>query len=146
MKSKIAKYATIFFGLLLLAVGLYLLKTGGDPQGAQGIMRALPYVCIGIGSGLFGHGMGNMISERAIRKDPDLIKKMNIEKNDERNIAIANKAKGKAFDVMTFVFGALMVSFGLMGIDTIALLLLVFAYLFVHGFAIYYRFKFDKEM
>ena len=48
--------------------------------------------------------------------------------------------------MMTFVFGALILSFGLMGVDMIALLLLVFAYLFVHGFAIYYRFKFDKEM
>ena len=48
--------------------------------------------------------------------------------------------------MMTFVYGALMVSFALMGIDMIAVLLLVFVYLLVHGFALYYRFKFDKEM
>lgn len=143
MKSEITKYTTIVLGLGLLAIGLYLIKTSGDPQGA---MRALPYVCIGIGCGLFGHGMGNIISERAIHSDPELKKKLDIEKNDERNIAIANKAKGKAFDMMTFVFGALMVSFALMGVDMFAVLLLVFAYLFVHGFALYYRFKFDKEM
>ncbi len=143
MKSKIVKYTTIFLGLLLLVTGLYLIKTTGT---SQGIMVALPYVCIGIGSGLFGHGMGNVISERAIRNDPDLQKRMNIEKNDERNIMIANKAKGKAFDMMTYIFGALMVSFALMDVDMTALLLLVFAYLFVHGFSIYYRIKFDKEM
>ncbi len=39
-----------------------------------------------------------------------------------------------------------MVSFALMGVDMIAVLLLVFAYLFVHGFEIYYRLKFDREM
>lgn len=143
MKSKLAKYTTITLGLLLLAISLYLIKTAGDPQG---IMASLPYVCIGIGSGLFGHGMGNVISARAIQKDPDLQKKLDIEKNDERNLAIANKAKGKAFDMMTYVYGALMVSFALMDVDMIALLLLVFAYLFVHGFGIYYRIKFDKEM
>lgn len=143
MKSKLAKYTTIILGLLLLTIGLYLIKTVGDPQG---IIASLPYVCIGIGSGLFGHGMGNLISERAIRSDPDLQKKLDIEKNDERNIAISNKAKGKAFDMMTYVYGALMVSFALMGVDMSALLLLVFAYLFVHGFGIYYRIKFDKEM
>ncbi len=143
MKSKLAKYTTITLGLLLLAISLYLIKTTGDPQG---IMASLPYVCIGIGSGLFGHGMGNLISERAIQSDPDLQKKLDIEKNDERNLAIANKAKGKAFDMMTYVYGALMVSFALMDVDMIALLLLVFAYLFVHGFGIYYRIKFDKEM
>ena len=58
MKSKLAKYTTIILGLLLLTIGLYLIKTVGDPQG---IMASLPYVCIGIGSGLFGHGMGNLI-------------------------------------------------------------------------------------
>lgn len=61
-------------------------------------------------------------------------------------MAIANKAKGKAFDMMTFVFGALMVSFALMEVDMVAALLLVFTYLFVHGSALYYRFQFDKEM
>ena len=79
-------------------------------------------------------------------KRADLQKKLTIEENDERNIAISNKAKGKAFDMMTYVYGALMVSFALMGVDMSALLLLVFAYLFVHGFGIYYRIKFDKEM
>ena len=143
MKSKITNYATLIMGLLLLAVSLYLIKTSNDPQG---IMRTLPYVCIGIGCGLFGHGMGNVISERAINSYPELKRQLDIEKNDERNVAIANRAKGKAFDMMTFVFGALMLSFALMGIDTVAVLLLVFAYLLVHGFAIYYRFKFDKEM
>ena len=131
MKSKITNYATIIMGLLLLAVSLYLIKTSNDPQG---VMRTLPYVCIGVGCGLFGHGMGNVISERAINSAPELKKKLDIEKNDERNVAIANKAKGKAFDVMTWVFSALMVSFALMGIDTVAVLLLVFAYLLVHGF------------
>lgn len=143
MKSKIAKYATIFLGLLLLAGGLYLVKT---TETSQGILATLPYVCIGIGCGLFGHGMGNVISERAIQNDPDLQKRMDIEKNDERNIMIANKAKGKAFDRMTYIFGALMVSFALMDVDMTAVLLLVFAYLLVHGFSIYYRMKFDKEM
>lgn len=47
---------------------------------------------------------------------------------------------------MTFVFGALMVSFALMGVDMIAVLLLVFAYLLVHGYAIYYRFRLEQEM
>ena len=58
-------------------------------------------------------------------------------------MTIANRAKGKAYDMMTFVYGALMVSFALMGVDMIAVLLLVFAYLLVHGFALYYRFRYE---
>lgn len=47
---------------------------------------------------------------------------------------------------MTYVFGALMLSFALMAVDMIAVLLLVFAYLFVQGAAIYYHSKLEKEM
>lgn len=143
MKSNTMKYIGIILGLLLLAAGLFLVKTTEDPQG---IMASLPYVAIGIGAGLFGHGMSEVISARAIGQDPDLQKRLEIEKNDERNIAIANRAKGKAFDMMTYIFGALMLSFALMNVDMVPLLLLVFAYLLVHGFSIYYRIQYEKEM
>ena len=47
---------------------------------------------------------------------------------------------------MTYVFGALMVSFALMGVDTVAVLLLVAAYLFVEGYGIYCRVQLEKKM
>ena len=136
-------YVIVMIGILLLGTGLYFVKTIRNPQG---IMLTLPYVCIGIGSGLFGHGMGGILSRRAMQNNPQMQKRKEIEQNDERNIAIANRAKGKAFDMMTFVFGALMIAFALMGADLAAVLLLVFAYLFVHGYAIYCRCKYEKEM
>ncbi|RVU97001.1 hypothetical protein EII22_08665 [Coriobacteriales bacterium OH1046] len=143
MKAKVARWTAIVAGVLLLAAGLWLVKTKGVQQG---MMEAVPFVCIGIGCGLFGHGAGNVISERALRSDPKLRRKIEIERNDERSIAIANAAKGKAFDMMTFVFSALMLSFALMGVDMTATLLLVFSYLIVHGFALYYRLKLDREL
>lgn len=142
MKTK--KYFVVAaIGLLLLAAGLCLVKMVADPQG---IMLALPYVCIGIGCGLLGQGMANVISQKAIEKNPEIQKQKEIEVNDERNIAIGNRAKAKAFDVMTFVIGALMLTFALMNIDLAAILLLVFAYLFMQGCGIYYRCKYEKEM
>ncbi len=48
--------------------------------------------------------------------------------------------------MMIFVFGALMLSYVLMGTDMIVILLLVFAYLFVVAYGLYFRFKYDKEM
>lgn len=59
---------------------------------------------------------------------------------------IANCAKAKAYEMMVYVFGALMISFALMRVDMIVILLLVFAYLFVVAYGIYYRVKYDKEM
>lgn len=142
MKSKI-NYLIILLGVILAALGLTLIRTTVNPQG---ILRALPYVCIGLGSGLFGHGMGEVLCGRALRSSPEIKRSLEIEQQDERNIAIANRAKGRAFDQMTFIFGALMVSFALMGVELTAVLLLVFAYLLVQGFALYYRFKFEREM
>ncbi len=143
MKTKTMRYIGVAAGLLLAAVGLYLVKTAADPRG---FLQALPYVCIGVGCGMFGGCLGSLIGDRAVQSDPEIARRVRIEQNDERNIAVANRAKGKAFDCMTYVYSALMVSFALMGMDLVPLLLLVFAYLLVHGLALYYRIKFEKEM
>jgi hypothetical protein len=143
MKKNRMDYIITAAGILLLGLGLFLVKAITDPQG---IMRALPYICVGIGCGAFGHGMGNIINRKALKNNPEIQKQKEINKNDERNVAIGNRAKAKAYDMMVFVFGALMLSYALMGIDMIAVLLLVFAYLFVIFFGLYYRFKYDKEM
>ncbi|ABR35672.1 DUF6442 family protein [Clostridium beijerinckii] len=143
MKKDITAYFALVFGLLLVSIGLYLIKTIIEPQG---IMRALPYVCVGLGCGILGHGIGNIISNRVLKNHPDIDKQIKIEKLDERNIAIGNHAKAKAYDMMIFIFGALILTFSLMGVDMVAILLLVFAYLFIVGYGIYYRYKFDKEL
>jgi len=142
MKKKI-DYITVILGLLILAMGLYLIKTLVDPQG---ILLPLPYVCIGLGCGVFGRGMGNIIGKRIMKSNPEQAKLVAIEEKDERNITIGNMAKGKAYDMMIFVFGALQVSFALMGVDLVVILLLVAAYLFVVGYGVFYRIKFDKVM
>lgn len=143
MKKKTLSYLVAMIGILLLATGLVLLKSVSEPQG---IMLALPYICIGLGCGVFGHGLGDIVSHQVTRKNPQLQKQIEIEKNDERNIVISNQAKAKAYDIMLYVFGALMVSFALMSADVVVILLLVFAYLFVVGFFIYYLNKYNKEM
>ncbi len=143
MKKENVYYLTAVVGLLLLAVGLIMLKVIPDPQG---ILLTVPYVCIGLGCGAFGHGVGDLVNHKVAKNNPQLQKQMEIDKKDERNIAIANKAKANAYDMMLYVFGALMLTFALMNVDMLAILLLVAAYLFVVGFFIYYLNKFHKEM
>ena len=143
MKKNRLDYVITAIGILMLGAGLFLIKTVTDPQG---VMKALPYICIGLGCGAFGQGMGNIISRKALKSNPGLQKKLEIDKNDERNVAIGNLAKAKAYDMMIYIFAALMLSYALMGIDMITVLLLVFAYLFVIFYGIYYRCKYDKEM
>lgn len=143
MGKKGIDVATVIIGLALLAVGLYLIKAIADPQG---VMLALPYVMVGVGCGSFGHGMGNIIQRKALKGHPEIAKQIRIDKNDERNVAVGNRAKAKAYDMMVFVFGALMLSYALMGVGVLPVLLLVGSYLFVIFYGIYYRVKYDKEM
>lgn len=143
MKKSVTAYIGVVAGVLLLAGSLYLIRTTPDPQG---IMRTLPYVCIGLGTGMFGGGMGELIGRRAVKNSPAVAKQMEINKNDERNVAIANRAKAKAYDMMVFVFGALMLALALMETELTVVLLLVFAYLFTIGYGVYYRVKYDREM
>lgn len=143
MKKSTFSYVLTILGVVLLGVGLYLIKTMADPKG---FLLALPYVCVGVGSGVFGQGMGNIISRKAMKKHPDLEGQLEIEKNDERNLAIEAHSKAKAYDIMVPVMGALLLAFALMGVDRVVILLLVFAYLFIIGYGCYYRFKYNKEM
>jgi hypothetical protein len=143
MKKRIGYYVTALIGVTLLIGGWVLLRVAAQPQG---IMNVLPYVLIGIGCGLFGQGMGNAVSQRIVKAHPETARQIQIEQQDERNIAIASRAKAKAFDLMTFVFGALMLCFALMQVELAAVLLLVGAYLFVEGYAVYYRIKIEQEM
>jgi hypothetical protein len=143
MKKNIANTITLIVGLALLGAGLYLVKTVFAPTG---VMLALPYVCIGLGCGLFGQGVSGIVNRAVLKKNPEIAKQQEIEQKDERNQEIANRAKAKAYDAMIFVFGALMVAVALMGMDFIPVLLLVFAYLYVVGVSIYYRCKLEKEL
>lgn len=143
MKKKNFNCLIAVVGLLLLATGLILLKVIINPQG---ILLVVPYICIGLGCGAFCHGVGDIVNNKVAKNNPRLQKQMEIDKNDERNIAIANQAKAKAYDIMLYVFGALMVAFALMSVDMVAVLLLVATYLFVIGFFTYYLNKYHKEM
>ena len=127
-------------GLLLITAGFLLLRTSIFPVDN---LPALPYLLIGVGCGVFGHGAGAWISRQALKNAPEIQKQIEIDQRDEQ---IANRAKGKAYDAMIYIFGALMVSFALMNADLFVILSLVAAYLCVVGISVYYRVKFDKEM
>ena len=112
----------------------------------EGFLITLPYICLGAGSGALGYGISNIITDKLIQKNPGMQKQMEIDENDGRNILLATRAKAKAYDLMTLVFGVLMLLFTLMTVDVIPVLLFVSAYLFVQGYQIYYHYKYNKEM
>ena len=141
MKGK--DYLIFAAGAALRCAGWYLLNIVDDPHG---MMRTLPYVFLGSGCGIFGYSLSRIFTRCLMKKYPETVRQMEIEVKDERNAAIASRAKAKAFDLMIFVFGILMVIFALINIRMEAILLFVAAYLFVAGYGIYWRFKYEREM
>lgn len=75
MRNKGMDYIITLLGLLLLGTVSFLIKVFTDPQG---IMRALPYLCIGLGCGTLGHGIGNIVSRKSLKDSPTLQKQMNV--------------------------------------------------------------------
>ena len=142
MSRETRHYILALAGILCFITGLVLLKMVAEPKG---VLQVLPYICIGIGCGVFGHGAGEIAANRTYAKNPQLRKQLEIEKQDERNVTIANKAKAKAYDAMLLVLGAVMIAFSLMNVPTTTILLLVGAYLLVVGVNIFYLNKYQKE-
>lgn len=141
--KKTRNYIYVAIGIVVFVAGLCLMKKADSPQA---FMRALPFICIGAGSGLLGYGFSNILTNKIYQNNPDMKKQMDINHHDERNITIVNRAKAKAYDVMIFVFSILILVFALIGMEALPVLLLVLAYLFVQGIAVYYRCKYEKEM
>lgn len=94
---------------------------------------------------MFGHGIGDLINKKVTAKNTELAKQIEIDQKDERNIMITNMAKAKGYDIMTYVFPALMLAYALMGASMEILIPFVIAYLFVQFYAMYIRLRKEKE-
>ena len=132
MKLKGSIFITVI-GAAIVMLGLLLMSR---------MSAALPGVLIGLGSGALGAGLSGVLTSTLSRKYPDMARKT-VEQQDERNIAISNRAKARAYDLMVYVFGALMIACALMNADMTIILMLVGAYLVVVacriGFAVHYE-------
>lgn len=138
---KYAVWGTI--GLLLAIAGVTLLAVGTE---AQGILRALPGIMTGLGCGLFGSKAGILLTKLAARKNPQLAKQQAILEKDERNISLNHQAKAKAYDLMIWVFGALMLGLALSGVTWPAVCFVAACYLFVVAAHVYYLHTLHKTM
>lgn len=119
--------------------------------------------------GLFIYGLGrmNMMGDRSPGSDTLWIcavgimfivtstcgnffkktKQQEIEEKDERNIAIARRAKANAFDTMVFLFAIVIILLNFIGnLDTVTFFVLVGAYFSVQIVFIVSLWYFEKKM
>jgi hypothetical protein len=130
-------------GFVIFGSGLALIKMLPE---AGGILKTLPYLCVGIGAGIFGGNLGTAIRNKKMLNNPQAAKQMEIEQKDERNQAISNRAKARAYDLMIYVYAVILVAFTLMQVDMYVILTLVTVYLFFVFTNVYYFTKYNKEM
>ncbi len=129
-------------GVLLFVLGFVFMRFFVKPLW---VGNTLPYLCIGIGCGMFGYGLGEMIENNMMKKNPQIARQKRIEMEDERNIGHANAAKAKGYDMMRYVFAALLLAYTLISPKVEIILPFVSAYLFLQFYAVYHRIKLDKE-
>ncbi len=141
---KVGRYiAWTVVGAVVVVVGIVLLLQFPD---AEGVLMVIPYLCIGYGAGIFGGNLGGAIANRSLNKNPQMAKQMEIEQKDERNQALSTKAKAKAFDMMLWVFVAIIIAFSLMQAGLVVILAVIGSYVFILCAYIYFLNKYHKEM
>ncbi|ABX42786.1 hypothetical protein [Lachnoclostridium phytofermentans] len=145
MKSRsIAKNGIfIAFSIMLLIASVFLLIKYPD---AKGMLQTLPFILIGIGSGILGTNIGIVVQQHIFKKNPNAHKKFKIEENDERNIQLNQYSKAKAYDATIYLYSALMLYFALIGAKLILLLPLVGCYLISIVIRMYHLYQCQKKM
>ncbi len=133
----------LLMGVVLLAAGIAGIfvfdKTSRMITGLIGL-------CVGIGSGMIGMNVANLLIRSYYKKHPDIKKQSDIDAKDERTIFIHTKAKAKAFDITIKTLIA--VPFLLIIADSPLWMTLtaVGIYVFAFGVQLYYTVQYNKEM
>ena len=142
-KNVIKEWFLTFVGIGLVVVGFLLHKYS---LSKDKMIVTIPYIFIGVGCGIFGHFMDNLIKYFSTKNHKELERQIQIDKNDERNILIAEKSKAKAYDLMIYLFASMLIIFSLMGVDKLAIIMIVAIYLSIQIYALYWRSKFENKM
>lgn len=98
MKGKKTLYLTlIVLGLCALAAGLLLGPRLSDAMGGM---------LVGVGSGMAAMGFANSLILHWEKKDPEQMRRNEIEANDERNVAIRRRAQAVSGEVLQWAIMA----------------------------------------
>ncbi len=94
-------------------------------------LKMISSLCIGLGSSVFGLGIGNFIGALVISKakSEELIRKKNIEVNDERNTRIREKVGARINQVVIYALSVIVLAMGFMQINIIAIIMVASVFL-----------------
>lgn len=133
----------LVLGFVLFVIGIVMIRF---QIFFAGFMRMLPYGCVGVGIGIISNKLGTVFTLVAVKSNSNEGRQLRIEQDDERNQTISDKAKARTYDIMIFVYSAMLLSFALMQIEVYVLVTLAVGYLAIVVTNVFFRLKFHKEM
>lgn len=132
------------FYISTLVLGIALIALSFAFQGEE--VKNIAGVLIGIGAGLFGMSLSNLLMKRIEQKNPEIVKQKEVELKDERNEMIRNRAKARSGDIIQwFIIGLAFVMI-LLNSSLCLILISVGIFLLYHVISICFMSKFQKEM
>lgn len=132
------------FYVTLLIIGIGCLTAGFFVRSEE--MKPVSGTLIGIGVGLAGLGISNLLMKHMENKRPQLKKQAQIEYLDERNTAIRNRAKAKAGDFTQWLVMGIAYITILTSAPLWVTLTVVAVFLFYNFLNVYLMSKYQKEM
>lgn len=138
MRTKTKRYLALgLFGLALATMAILLGDTVSKPVGGM---------LTGIGAGLFGFGFSNWRIRRWEEKNPQQLRRSEIESRDERNVAIRRRAQAVSGEVLQWaVMAAAWLSIGL-GAPLWVTLLAMGAFLLKSFLEVWLMARYQREM
>lgn len=109
---------------ILAAAGVVSALIGGLVL-TQPPQKSLSGFCIGLGAAAFCLGVGKCIDTLLVSKteSAEMVRRKNIEVNDERNIRIREKVGAKINRIVLYVLSAMILVLGFMGADLLIILM-----------------------
>lgn len=145
VKSKSYYIVTLIIGVALLIACLSCRLVGMNAILSFQKLKAVSGILLGVGAGLTGMSIANLITTHKLEKDPVLRRKNDIEYNDERNIIIRNRAKAKSADMIQwFIMGIAYLSI-FMDAPLWVTLIIVGVFVLYYLFYAYFLVKYQNE-
>lgn len=142
MKQFKEKYGFLALGLILIVVGACL----GALMEKFAVLKLVCFLGYAAGICLMSVGISRINKRRLSEKYPEIAKEQEILRNDERNKMLSDMAKGKGFDLMTYVFLAQIIAFYFMEVSMAVLIVMAAAWIFMQVYVVVCHIKLSKEM
>jgi uncharacterized membrane protein len=112
-----------FLFILGIVAGVVLITTGCMINDEE--LKSLSGVCIGIGAGLLGMFIANLVTYRMALRNPEAFAAKNREVNDERNTMIRDRAGAKTNRILMIVISIVTLIFVLIEVPQYVTLAMV---------------------